>query len=138
MAQMSTTTRDRLNKLSPDFQRAAVGTTLYEASVYSPVIFTYNQSTAANVTAQTVFTAPFALRVVDIIVEGKASASAVATFKNGTTTMATAITAADKAVAHLAAGVVTAELEFAAGDIMTITTGHADSKCRVTVIAIRM
>ena len=138
MAQMSTTTRDRLNKLNPDFQRDAVGTTLYEASAYSPVIFTYDQTTAANAAAKTVFTAPFALRVVDIIVEGKASEAAVVTFDNGTTQMATAITAANQAVAHLAAGVVTAELEFAAGDIMTMQTGAAASRCRVTVIAIRM
>ncbi len=138
MAQMSTITRDRLNDLNPEFERAAVGTTLYEASIYSPVIFTYDQTTAANAAAQTVFTAPFALRVVDVIVEGKNAEAAVVTFDNGTTQMATAITAADKAVAHLAAGVVTAELEFAEGDIMTMQTGAAASLCRVTVIAIRI
>lgn len=138
MAQMSTTTRDRLDRLNPDFQRAQVGTTLYEASVYSPVIFTYDQTAAANAAAQTVFTAPFALRVVDIIVEGKSSQSSVVTFDNGTTQMATAITAANQAVVHLSAGVVTAELDFAAGDVMTMQTGHADAKCRVTVIAIRI
>lgn len=138
MAQMSTTTRDRLNKLNPEFQRADIGTTLYEASVYSPVIFTYDQTTAANAAAQTVFTAPFPLRVVDIIVEGKNAEAAVVTFDNGTTQMATAITAANQAVAHLAAGVVTAELVFAEGDVMTMQTGHANSRCRVTVIAIRI
>jgi hypothetical protein len=137
MAQMTTKTRDRLDKLNPDFERDKVGTSIYEASVYAPVIFTFDQTTAANAAAQTAFTAPFPLRIVDVIVEGKNAEAAVVTCRKNTTAMATAITAANQAMVHVSAGIVTAELEFAAGDIFTIQTGHANSRCRVTVIAIR-
>ena len=130
---MSEIKRAILNDMNPTAEKVKLG----DMAVYAPVIFTYDQTTAANGAAQTVFTAPFALRVVDIIVEGKYAEAAVVTFDNGTTQMATAISAANQAVAHLAAGVVTAELEFAAGDIMTMQTGASASRCRVTVIAIR-
>ena len=130
---MSEINRAILNDMNPTAEKVKLG----DMAVYAPVIFTYDQTAAANAAAQTVFTAPFPLRVVDIIVEGKHAEAAVVTFDNGTTQMATAISAANQAVAHLAAGVVTAELEFAAGDIMTMQTGAAASRCRVTVIAIR-
>jgi hypothetical protein len=131
---MSEINRDKLNRMHPTMQEVRGG----DMMVYAPCIFTYDQTTAANAAAQTVFTAPFALRVVDIIVEGKNAEAAVVTFDNGTTQMATAITAANQAVVHLSAGAVAAELEFAAGDIMTMQTGHANSRCRVTVLAIRI
>lgn len=131
---MSETKRDKLNRMHPTMQEVRGG----DMMTYAPCIFTFDQTTAANAAAQTVFTAPFALRVVDVIVEGKSAQASVVTLDNGTTQMATAITAADKAIVHVSAGAVTAELDFAAGDIMTMQTGHADARCRVTVIAIRI
>ena len=130
---MSETNRAILNGMNPTTEKVKLG----DMSVYAPVIFTYDQTAAANAAAQTVLTAPFPLRIVDIIVEGKNAEAAVVTFDNGTTQMATAITAANQAVVHLSAGAVAAELEFETGDILTMQTGHANSRCRVTVIAIR-
>lgn len=140
MAQMSTITRDRLNKLNHDFQRAQVGTTLYEASQYSPVIFRKEIAAAANSTALAAFTAPFAMRIVDIIVEATATVSGGAvTPKKGTTAMCTAIAcAADKAVTHMSAGAVVAALELAAGDVVNLSTANAGDRGIVTFIGVRM
>ena len=140
MAQMSTTTRDRLNKLNPDFQRAQVGPTLYEASQYSPVIFRKAITAAANSTALAAFTAPFAMRIVDIIVEATATVSGgTVTPKKGTTAMCTAIAcAADKAVTHMSAGAVVAALELAAGDVVNLSTAGAGDRGIVTFIGVRL
>ena len=135
---MTTTLGEVIDNENPTNQSAGLGSLIKDVQDVAPVIFTYNQTTAANAAAQTVLTAPFPMRIVDIIVEGKASEAAVVTFDNGTTAIATAITAADKAVSHLAAGVTTAELDLAAGDTVTMQTGHADSRARVTVIGMRI
>lgn len=140
MAQMSTITRDRLNKLNPEFQRAQVGTTLYEASQYSPVIFRKEIAAAANSTALAAFTAPFAMRIVDIIVEATATVSGgTVTPKKGTTAMCAAIAcAADKAVTHMSAGAVVAALELAAGDVVNLSTVNAGDRGIVTFIGVRL
>lgn len=140
MAQMSTTTRDRLNKLNPEFQRAQVGTTLYEASHYSPVIFRKEIAAAANSTALAAFTAPFAMRIVDIIVEATATVSdGTVTPKKGTTAMCTAIACeTDKAVTHMSAGAVVAALELAAGDVVNLSTANAGDRGIVTFIGVRL
>jgi transaldolase len=130
---MSEINRDKLNRMHPTFQEVKAG----DMMVYAPVIFTYDQTAAANAAAQTVFTAPFPLRIVDVLVEGKNAEAAVVTLDNGTTPICTAITAANQALIHMTAGVVTAELEFDTGDVLTMQTGHANARCRVTVIAIR-
>jgi hypothetical protein len=130
---MSETNRAILNDMNPTAEKVKLG----DMAVYAPVIFTYDQTAAANAAAQTVFTAPFPLRIVDVLVEGKNAEAAVVTLDNGTTPICTAITAANQALIHMTAGVVAAELEFDAGDVLTMQTGHANARCRVTVIAIR-
>lgn len=140
MAQMSTITRDRLNDLNPEFERAAVGTTLYEASAYSPVIFQKTIAAAANATAVEAFVAPFAMRIVDIIVEATAtSSSGAVTPKKGAVAMCTAIAcAADKAVTHMTAGAVVAALALAAGDVVNLSTAGAGDRGVVTFIGVRL
>ena len=135
---MTTTLGEVIDNENPTNQSVGLGSLIKDVQDVAPVIFIYNQTTAANAAAQTVLTAPFPMRIVDIIVEGRASEAAVVTFDNGTTAIATAITAADKAVSHLAAGVTAAELDLAVGDTVTMQTGHADSRAHVTVIGMRI
>lgn len=131
---MSERMRKVLNNMHPTMQEYSAG----DAITYAPVIFSYDQTTAANVTPQTVFTAPFPMRIATILVHGKNAEAAVVTMRKGTTAMATAISAANGALASLAAGLVDAQLVLAAGDIVTMQTAHADSLCRVTVIGFRV
>jgi len=68
MAVISTTTRDILDKSSlPEFQAQQLGTGLYELGTGQLVSFT-GARTADFSTAVALFTAPFAMRIVDVIV----------------------------------------------------------------------
>jgi hypothetical protein len=133
-AQMSETTRKILNDYNPTAQQEKLG----DAVAYAPVAFSYDQTAAANAAAQTMFTAPFAMRITDVLVEGKNAEAAVVTVRKNTDAICTAITAADGALIHMTAGVVAARLVLAAGDIVTMQTGNAASLSRVTVIGIRI
>lgn len=131
---MSENRRKILNDFNPTAQQERLG----DCVTYAPVVFSYDQTTAANAAAQTVFTAPFPMRIVDILVQGKNAEAAVVTLDNVTTPICTAITAADGALVHMTAGVVDAELTLAVGEAVTMQTGHANSRCRVTVIGVRI
>jgi len=130
---MSEITRKKLNDMHPTMQELKAG----DLMTYAPVIFSYDQTTAANSAAQTVFTAPFKMRIATILVHGKNAEAAVVTMRKGTTALATAITAADQALVSVSAGLVDAQLTLNAGDIVTMQTGHANSRSRVTVIGFR-
>jgi hypothetical protein len=131
---MSEDVRLKLNNMHPTMQDVKAG----NAIAYAPVIFSYDQTTAANAAAQTVFTAPFAMRIATILVHGKNAEAAVVTMRKNTTQLATAITAANEALVSVSAGLVDAQLVLAAGDIVTMQTGHANSRSRVTVIGFRV
>jgi len=136
MAQLSTRTRDILDKSSlPEFQESGLGTTLYEASQYAPVIFT-KAITSSAATAVLAFVAPFAMRVIDVIVQAQVTET------NGTlqplkaaTGMCTAIACeTDGAVVHMSAGATTATAAnrlLASGDVVNlIATGTTAANVR--------
>lgn len=133
---MSETIRATLNKMNPDCQKTKAG----DALAYAPAIFRKAITAAANSTAVQAFVAPFAMRIVDIIVEGTATVTnGAVTPKKGTTAMCTAIAcAADKAVTHMSAGAVVAALELAAGDVVNMTTANAGDRGIVTFLAVRL
>lgn len=146
MAQMTDRTRDVLDKASlPEFQSAGLGSTIYEASKYSPVVISKVIDDSAA-TAVAAFVAPFAMRIVDVIVQAQV------TEINGTLQplkaaagMCTAIACAtDGDVAHMAAGATAATAAnrlLAAGDTVNlIATGTAAAKVRgiVTFIGERV
>lgn len=116
-----------------------------EEIAYGPVVFTYTVAADAT-TAVTAFTAPFAFRVLDIIVKANATnASGTLVPQKGATALCTGITcAADGAVSRLAAGAVTANdanLTFAAGDLFKIASvggTTANTRGHVTVIGVRV
>ena len=131
---MSENMRLKLNNMHPTMQELKAG----DAIAYAPVAFSYDQTAAANAAAQTMFTAPFPMRITDVLVEGKNAEAAVVTVRNGTDAICTAITAADGTLIHMTAGVVAARLVLAVGDIVTMQTAHANSRARVTVLGMRI
>jgi len=147
MAKLSTVTRDILNKSSlPEFQGAQLGTTLYEAEAGQVVAYTVEATTDFGTNAVTVFTAPFAMRIVDVIVEALAtSASGTVLVKKGSDEICTAIVCdADGVVLHMSAGATAATVArrlLAAGNTITITANggtKANIKGRVTVVGVRV
>ena len=131
---MNETMRLKLNNMHPTMQEQQAG----NAIAYAPVAFSYDQTAAANAAAQTMLTAPFPMRITDVLVEGKNAEAAVVTVRKGTDAICTAITAADGTLIHMTAGVVAARLVLAAGDIVTMQTAHANSRSRVTVLGMRI
>jgi hypothetical protein len=146
MAQMSTTTRDILDDSSlPEFQKAQLGTTLYEAQTGQLVAYTA-EYTASFATATALFTAPFAMRIVDVIAEAHATeTNGTAKILKGTDEICTAVVcAADGVVSHMAAGASNATRArrlLAAGDVINVQAGGntaANTRGRVTVLAVRV
>lgn len=133
---MSEVNRAIINGMNPTAEKAKLG----DMATYAPVIFRKEITGAANSTAVQAFTAPFAMRIVDIIVEATATVSGgTVTPKKGTTAMCTAIAcAADKAVTHMSAGAVVAALALAAGDVVNLVTANAGDRGIVTFIGARL
>jgi hypothetical protein len=122
MAQMSTRTRDILDKASlPEFQAAGLGTTIYEASTYSPVVIQYTIG-SDHTTAKAAFTAPFAMVIdrIDLLTTVGETSNTVKVMK-ATTEMCTALVATTaKAITSMAAGVESAVKTLAAGDVVNV------------------
>jgi hypothetical protein len=131
---MTLTQKQKLNNdFSPTAQEIGLGDAVYNA----PVIFEWISAAAFNAAAVTAFVAPFPMRIVDIIVEGRNAEAAVVTPRNGANAMCTAITSADQAVIHMTAGAVAAELLLDTGDVVTVQSGHANSRAAITFIGVR-
>ena len=124
------------NDNSPPAQQAKLGDAVYAA----PVAFEYAITSAANAEDQVAFVAPFAMRIVDIIVRATAtSGSGTVEPKKGTTAMCTAIDcAADGAVTHMSAGAVAAALALAEGDVVNVETNGAGDRGVVAFIGVRL
>lgn len=146
MASLTTATRDILDNSSlPEFQNAQLGTSLYEQGTGQLVSYTI-EKTADFSTASVMFTAPFAMRIVDAFVECQAaSASGTVKVLKATTEICTAITCAvDGVISHVVAGATAASKAqrlLAAGDIINIQAAGgtaANIRGRVTVLAVRV
>jgi hypothetical protein len=131
-------TLNQKEKLNNDFNPTAQEVGLGDAVYNAPVVFEWISTAAFNSAAVTAFTAPFPMRLFDIIVEGRNAEAAVVTVRNGANAVCTAITAADQAVIHMTAGAVAAELLLEAGDVITVQSGHANSRAAITFIGVRV
>ena len=146
---ISTNTRDILNQDSlPEFEKAQLGTELYNMGAGQMVAYTVRKAADFS-TAVAMFTAPFAMRIVDVIVEAQAAATnGTVKVMKATTEICTAITCAvDGAVTHMSAGATaatTAQRTLAAGDVINIqaasSTGGEAAKevAQITVIGVRL
>jgi hypothetical protein len=145
---ISTNTRDVLNQDSlPEFEKAGLGTELYNMGAGQAVAYTYEPSGAFSAAAQAAMTAPFALRIVDVIVEAFAAMeSGTVKVMKATTEICTAIAcAADGTVTHMSVGATAAtkaQRLLAAGDVINIqAAGGTDATAirgRVTIIGVRV
>lgn len=123
------------------------GTASSTPAVATTVAYTLDKSAAAfNAAAALVFTAPYAMRIDDVIVNAQATASS-GTVKvlKGTDEICTAIAcASDGAVVHMSAGAVVANkarLVLAAGDTVSVQAAGGtatDIRAIVTVLAHRV
>lgn len=147
MDRLTSTEISRLDGSNPEFERSQPFAKLNEPAVSAVVSYTLDRSAAAfNAAAVEVFTAPFAMRIDDIIVNAQVTeGSGVVTPYKGTDAICTAIAcAADGAVTHMSAGAVVANkarLVLAAGDVVNAqASGGTAANVRgiVTVIGHRL
>ena len=145
MGNLTAAQADKINRLMPETEGVQLGTSIKDTqdfSAYQPIIIEKAiTSTAAS--AVLAFTAPYAMRIVDVIVR------ATATKTNGalqplkaTDGMCTTIACATSGnVVHMSAGANATHLTLAAGDTVNlIATGDAAAEVTgvVTFIAVRV
>ena len=138
----------RIDRAYVELERVSAFQKIQEGLSGSVFAYTLDKSAAAfNAAAVPVFTAPFAMRIIDVIVTGQAAQTdgAVTVYK-GTDAIGTAIACAvDGTVSHLAAGVAVAtkaHMVLAAGDVVNakVTAGTDMTLVRgiVTVVCQRL
>ena len=124
MNQLSTTEAKRLDRSNPELERVSAFQKINERITGGVVAYTLDRSAAAfSAAAAAVFTAPFAMRIIDVIVTACATeGSGTVNVLKGTDAICTAIAcAADGAVTHMSAGAVVANkarMVLAAGDVI--------------------
>ena len=142
MNQLTAVEAKRLDRSNPELERVSAFQKINERQTGGVVAFTLDKSAGAfNTEAAPVFTAPYAMRIIDVIVTACATETdgAVTVYK-GTDAIGTAIAcAADGVVTHISAGVENkARMVLAAGDVVnaqvTAGTTPADVRGIVTVV----
>jgi hypothetical protein len=145
MPNLTTNEIAKLNLMNPTTQEIALGTSLSETQAGQIVAYTATK-TADFSTAVALFTAPFAMEIVDVIVEAHAaSTNGTVKIMKATDEICTAIVCAvDGVVAHMSAGATgatKARRVLAAGNVINIqATGDvaASTLGKVTVIGVRV
>ena len=140
MAILTAAQATRLDKSNPEFERSTPFADLKETQAYAPVVITYEVA-ADSTGAPTAFTAPFAMQILDIIVQCKATVGGgTITPQKGSDAMCTAIACAtDGAVTRMSAGVTTpARLVLASGDLVKVDAANAGDRGLVTFIGKRL
>lgn len=144
MNQLTAVEAKRLDRSNPELERVSAFQKINERQTGGVVAFTLDKSAAAfSEAAVEVFTAPYAMRIIDVIVTACATeANGAVTVYKGDNAIGTAIDCAtDGAVTHISAGVVVenkARMVLAAGDVInaqaTGGTAVADVRAIVTVV----
>jgi hypothetical protein len=144
MNQLTAVEAKRLDRSNPELERVSAFQKINERQTGGVVAFTLDKSAAAfNAAKVPVFTAPFAMRIIDAIVTGCATETdgAVTIYKGDNAIGAAIACAADGAVTHLSAGVAVenkANMVLAAGDVVnaqaTAGTDAANVRGIVTVV----
>ena len=124
MNQLTAVEAKRLDRSNPELERVSAFQKINERQTGGVVAFTLDKSAAAfSEEAVAVFTAPYAMRIIDVIVTGCADMeSGTAKIMKGADEICTAIAcAANGAVTHMSAGAVVdnkARMVLAAGDVI--------------------
>ncbi len=136
---------EKLTRMHPDAQAVGLGAKMKDLQDYAPVAINY-AVTADATGAPTAFVAPFAMDIVDIIVQARAAAinetlTPINAGQAGSAAdaMCTAIAcAADGTVTHMSAGADDAKLRLAAGDIVKVDASANTVRGLVTFIGVRV
>ena len=124
MNQLTAVEAKRLDRSNPELERVSAFQKINERQTGGVVAFTLDKSAAKfSEEAVAVFTAPYAMRIIDVIVTGCAGVdNGTAKIMKGTNEICTAIAcAADGAVTHMSAGALVenkARMVLAAGDVI--------------------
>ena len=124
MNQLTAVEAKRLDRSNPELERVSAFQKINERQTGGVVAFTLDKSDGAfNTEAAPVFTAPYAMRIIDAIVTGCADVvGGTAKIMKGANEICTAIAcAADGVVTHMSAGAVVANkahMVLAAGDVI--------------------
>jgi hypothetical protein len=145
MAKLTENQKDIVNRMNPTTQEVQLGTILDEAQAGQMLAYTVTK-TADFTTASALFTAPFAMEIVDVIAEAHATegSGSVKVMKDTTEICTAVVCAADGVVSHMVAGAnnaTRAHRILAAGDVINIQAAGgtaANIKGRVTVIGVRL
>lgn len=137
---------EKLTRMHPDAQAVGLGAKMKDLQDYAPVAINYAVTADAKTGALTAFVAPFAMDIVDIIVQARAAEeNATLTLINAgqagsaTDAMCTAIAcAADGTVTHMSAGADATKLRLAAGDIVKVGASKDTVRGLVTFIGVRV
>jgi hypothetical protein len=148
MNQLTAVEAKRIDRSNPELERVSAFQKIQEGMGGNVVAYTLDRSAAPfSAAAALVFTAPYAMRIIDVIVTGQVTeTNGAVTVSKGTDAIGTAIAcAADGTVSHLAAGVAVANkarMVLAAGDVVNaqVTAGTDATKVRgiVTVVCQRL
>lgn len=136
---------EKITRMHPDAQAVGLGAKVKDIQDYAPVAITF-AITADATGAPVAFTAPFAMEIVDVIVQARAAAVGETVTPinagpagSGTDAMCTAIAcAADGVVSHMAAGADDTKLLLAAGDIVKVDASANTVLGLVTFLAVRV
>jgi len=124
MNQLTAVEAKRLDRSNPELERVSAFQKINERQTGGVVAFTLDKSEAAfSAAAAPVFTAPYAMRIIDVIVTGCAAmVDGTVKIMKGTNEICTPIAcAADGAVTHMSAGALVANnarMVLAAGDVI--------------------
>ena len=124
MNQLSAVEAKRIDRSNPELERVSAFQKINERQTGGVTAYTLDKSAAAfSAAAVAVFTVPYAMRIIDVIVTACATEENGAfTVYKGTDAIGTAIAcAADGAVTHMSAGAVVANkarMVLAAGDVI--------------------
>ena len=144
MNQLTAVEAKRIDRSNPELERVSAFQKINERQTGGVVAFTLDKSAGAfNTEAVAVFTAPYAVRIIDVIVTACATEAngAVTVYKGDNAIGAAIACAADGAVTHISAGVAVANkahMVLAAGDVVNaqVTAGTDATLVRgiVTVV----
>jgi len=134
-------TADKINRFNPTAEEVQLGSEILATQTGQAFSYFLDLSaTAFNAKAATIFTAPFAMRIIRLNALAMATSSdATVTFDKGTTEIATLACAADGTLTSGGAAVAAkAGMVLAAGDTVTVQSSAAAVRGIMSVDCVRL
>ena len=134
---MTTAQATRLDKSNPEFQRATPFARVQSQEAYGLVVLT--KAITADATGEVAVDIPFAVEVIDVIVQARATVGGgTMTLKKGATAITNAIVCAVDTTITRAGTIDDAQSTLAAGDTVTIDAANAGDRALVSILCRRL